>query len=268
MKISGSLTRPQWLLAIGSIGLFAVLYWGFDTSPSTYRAVERERKLTFRNTDVSILVSETKERLSAQQIAVISDVEHKLEGEIPDSARANLLKELAGLWYAAGSPAISGAYAEEIGSLEQSPEAWSIAGSTFFIGIEKELSEKAKQFCKDGAVRNFEKAISLEPDNPDHHLNLALTYTAAPPADNPMKGVLMLRDLTDRFPEHGPILVQLGRLAIQTGQYERASERLQQALEIDPQNVQAICMLAEVWDYLGKPELAEPLQTQCSQFNQ
>lgn len=264
MSTSGSLSRSQWLFALGSVGLFAALFWGFDTSPSSFRSVERNRELTLRNTDVNTLIAEFSEMLSPQTISSISAIDHQLEGDLADSVRLRLLKDLAGQWYEVGSPAISGAYAEQIGSIEQTAQAWSIAGSTFFAGIEQERSEKARQYSRDGALRCFEKAVSLEPGNPDHHLNLALTYTAAPPSDNPMKGILMLRDLTEKFPRNSAVLVQLGRLAIKTGQYERAVERLQQALQIDPDNNKAICLLANTWENLGRQDLAESLQARCS----
>jgi cytochrome c-type biogenesis protein CcmH/NrfG len=83
-----------------------------------------------------------------------------------------------------------------------------------------------KAFCNQRAVQAFENAISLNPDNASHRLNLALTYTEMPPEDNPMKGILLLRELQEQYPENTQVLNALGRLAIQTGQYARAVERL------------------------------------------
>jgi tetratricopeptide (TPR) repeat protein len=264
MNTSGFLSRLQWFFLSGCLGLFALLYWGFDTKPSDFRIVERDRALTLRNTDVSTLIAEARPSLSVASVSVLSEIEHQLEMDLPNSEKTALLKELAGHWYELGYPSISGAYAEQIGEVEGTAAAWSIAGSTYYSGIEKESSEKSRQFSRDGAIRCFEKAVSLEPENPDHHLNLSLTYTAAPPSDNPMKGVLMLRSLTERFPQHSPVYTQLGRLAIQTGQYDRAAERLQQAIDLDPENIRAICLLADTWDKLGNTERASALYEQCN----
>lgn len=259
------MTKSHWLLVIASVGLFALLYWGFDTKPSSQKVVERSRQLSIKSTDVSSLLEDAREELPAAAIATLAASEQQLEAASDDSTRADMLKQLAGQWYDYGFPAISGFYAEEVGKLENSPEAWSIAGSTYYIGIQRSEEKKVLDFCRDGALRCFESAVSLEPEVPEHQLNLALTYTAAPPPDNPMKGVLMLRNLQQKFPENAGVLVQLGRLAIQTGQYERATERLQQALELEPDNSRAVCLLAEAWRALGRDELAAPLQKRCAE---
>jgi uncharacterized protein HemY len=83
-----------------------------------------------------------------------------------------------------------------------------------------------------------------------------------------MKGIQMLLQLNQEAPEDVLVLVTLGRLAIQTGQFDRAEVRLLKALEVEPQNVGAICLLARVYQELGNTAKAADYQRQCTNSGQ
>ena len=120
-----------------------------------------------------------------------------------------------------------------------------------------------KKYCAQNAVGSFERAISLNPDEPAHRLNLALVYTDLPPSDNPMRGILMLRDLNREYPEYVPVLNALGRLALQTGQIDRAVERLEQALNNEPENPDTHCLLAQAYQASGETDKASRFAERC-----
>jgi cytochrome c-type biogenesis protein CcmH/NrfG len=109
--------------------------------------------------------------------------------------------------------------------------------------IEKE--EKVIEFCANRAIQAFENAISLDPSDITNKVNLAVCYAERPPQNNPMKGILMLIDLNKKHPENVPTLSTLGRLGIQTGQFEKAVARLELALQIEPKNIKVNCLLAQ-----------------------
>jgi cytochrome c-type biogenesis protein CcmH/NrfG len=115
-------------------------------------------------------------------------------------------------------------------------------------------------------VLALEKAISLEPDNSQHKINLALVYADLPPENNPMAGIQMLLDMNKKDPQDVEVIVRIGRLAIKTGQYDRAIERLKRALELDPQNKSAPCFLYQAYSGLGDQAKAEEFKARCEQF--
>jgi len=78
-----------------------------------------------------------------------------------------------------------------------------------------------------------------------------------------MQGILMLKELNDKYPNNVSVLNQLGRLAIQTGQGEKALERLTKAYELDPKNGATICMLASAYEITGDDTNAVKFQTLC-----
>ena len=257
------LSRTQLAVILGALGLILVLYFGFATKPPAQRQVEATRALNAESTDVTLLIREAHEALSAAQNATIAALEQNLEQAAVDSVRVEVLKQLSGQWYEVDQPAISGFYAQEVAQVLNTEEAWSIAGTTYAICLQRTQEERVREFCSNRAVQAFESAISLNPQNVAHKVNLALTYTDHPPADNPMRGVLMLRELQEQYPENPLVLVSLGRLAIRTGQYQRAVQRLQQALAIEPGNRNALCLMAQAYEGLGDQKLARAYNERC-----
>lgn len=263
------MTKLQLIIVSAATVLFLVLYFGFDTKPEEQAKIEQERKMSAKVTGIEMLLQSARTELSADQATRIQWIEQQLnEAGSTDSMRIVLLKELSGSWYQLGRADIAGHYAEEVALAVEEDMAWSIAGTTYAAGLKLAKEEKIKQFCLDGTIRAFESAISLNPENVTHKVNLALSYVDHPPQDNPMKGVLMLVDLNRKNPDHPLVLLHLGRLAIQTGQYEKAVERLSKAVSIDPQNPKINCLLAQAYEQLGKAAEAAPYQQFCQQLSQ
>ncbi|MCO6477893.1 MAG: tetratricopeptide repeat protein [Phaeodactylibacter sp.] len=259
------MTKLQWAVVASAIGMFFLIYFGCETKPEDIKALEKSRALAAESTDINTLLQEAKASLGAPPSNSILALETELEGALADSARAEVFKRLASKWYEFGYPAISGYYAQEVAELLGAEESWSIAGTTYTICLQQSQEQKVRDFCTGRAVQAFENAISLNPENTAHQVNLALAYAANPPQDNPMKGILMLRDLNQKDPDNVLVLNTLARLAIQTGQYPRAIERLERALELEPGNPNTVCLLAEAYQGNGEAAKAEAFAEQCRQ---
>ena len=79
-----------------------------------------------------------------------------------------------------------------------------------------------------------------------------------------MKGILQLRDLNQAHPENTAVLMQLARLSIQTGQWEKALGRLNSVLTLEPNNTKAPCMLSQVYRELGQADKANENELICN----
>ena len=219
------------------------------------------------STGLESLIRAARSDLKPAEIATLSDLESRLEKEeLPDNRRP-LLEQLAGEWYRAGHPAISGIYAKEIAEVANTEDAWSITATTFSICLKQEgADDKTRQFCASQAEQAYQAAISLDPDDPDNRINLAVSYTDFPPQDNPMKGILLLRELEQQYPKNARVYTTLAKLAIKTNQWEKAAERLEQAVELAPDNPDAVCNLARVYETLKRTDEAAPLALRCQEL--
>lgn len=260
------LNRTQLLTVGAAILLFGVLYFGCDTKPVTQKAIEKERALAVESTNIEALLLEAKATLPSATATNILALEKQMEDATADSIRTNALKELSREWYQAKHPAIAAFYAEKVAESSSTEDAWSIAGTTYTICLQRSELEKVREFCTNRAVSAFESAISLNPDNVAHQTNLALVYTENPPQANPMKGILMLVDLNKKHPQNIGVLNNLGRLAMKTGQFAKAVERFGQALELEPDNRDAVCMISQAYGELGEITSAEKFAAKCKEM--
>lgn len=257
------MTKFQILVISAMIFLFAGMYFGLDTKPKTQKAIEKSRAIESESTDIKALLDDAKSELSNENSALILSLEVKLDEAKTDGEKVEILKELSGVWYRIERADIAGFYAESAAEIENTDEAWSIAGTTYTIGIQRAKEEKVKKFCFGRAIKAFENAISLNASNTTHKVNLAVCYAENPLPENPMKGILMLTDLNEKEPDNVLVLSTLGRFAIQTGQFDKAIERLQKALSLEPENKKVNCLLAQAYNGIGDTAKAEDFAIKC-----
>lgn len=256
------MTKGQIIAVVSAVLLFVVLYFGCDTVSKENRKVAAQNARALVSTDISVLLKDAGTKLDPSQRSVIDVLDAQAEAA-QDSVKIDLLKQLSGKWYEFGQPSIAGFYAQTIAEEENTEETWSVAGTTYSICVQREKEQKVRDYCYQNAVQAFENAASLAPDNLQHKINLAVLYTDNPPPENPMTGILMLRELAEKYPENAAVFVNLGRLAIKTSQFDKAVERLSQALEIEPNNRQAICYLAQAYEAKGDRKSADVYRTRC-----
>lgn len=260
--------RPQWILIIVATLALLTLYFGCPTqAPDMVQAAAR-RGLEIEATSPQALMRQANESLDPVQRATLTGLDEELTAAAATEDRIPILEQLAAAWYKANQPGISGHYAQLIAEArDTSARAWSIAGTTYSICVQNAIEEKEKIFCTQRAIKAYQNAISLEPKVVDHQLNLSLTYTYNPPEENPMKGILMLRELQQKNPENVSVLVTLARLAVRTNQLQKAVERLEQARVLEPNNPEPICLLAQVYSRLALDKKAMESSQLCEQLS-
>ena len=257
------------LLVLSFVGLlFLLLYFGFDTKPKAQKQVEIERSQNAESTSINSLLLTAKDNLKPEQAGGVLLAEAKLSEAKTDVEKTEAYKELSSAWYKINHFAIAGFYAEEVAKVENTDQAWSIAGAIYNRGTNLEKEEKNKDFCIDRAITAFENAISLDPTDVTHRANLAVCYAEHPPQDNPMKGVKMLLDLNTKNPENVAVLSSLGRFGIQTGQFEKAVARLEKALNLEPNNIKVNCLLAQAYEGTGNIDKANTFNNICQSLTQ
>ncbi|MFT4664075.1 MAG: hypothetical protein ACI8YQ_000538 [Polaribacter sp.] len=259
------MTKAHIYVIVAAVICFSLLYCGFDTKTKNHDQVEEKRALNSASTDIRVLLKEAKTQLTPGQLASIQSFEQAIEASTTPEDKVQNLKLLSGAWFEIQRPEIAGFYASEIAELLQDETSWSIAGTTYGIGLQRASSEKVKDFCLQNSVAAFENAISINPENIDHKVNLAVCYTDYPPKGNPMKGILMLIDLNKKNPDNVGVLTNLGRLGIQTGQFEKAIGRLERVIELSPTHTKAYCLLAEAYQGAGQQAKATEAANKCSQ---
>jgi tetratricopeptide (TPR) repeat protein len=258
------MTKAQYLVLISALALFLALYLGFSTKPSAQKVLERSRSLQAESTSFETLLDNAKAELTAAQMSNIDALEKSVEAASTEIEKIKALKNLSAEWYASNAISVAGGYAEQVAELEKADSSWSIAGATYFNGLVASQDPAIRSYCADHARKSFESAASLNPNKVEHRVNLALVYAEQPKADNPMQAVLMLRDLEKQHPENPSVYNALGRLAIKTGQWDRAIERLEKAWSLDKKNPNTPCLLAKAYQGAGKSDKSNEFEAICN----
>lgn len=256
------LKKPASIAIILGVVIFSIIYFGLNTKPNKQRAQEKSRVSNFEATGIQNILTATKDSLSKDELAYLETLNHEVNQEANDSLKVIALKKLSGAWYEQGYPILSGYYAEEIAKILGDHDSWAVAGTTYILGMRNAPSDSQKSFSRNRAIKALESAISIEPDNISDQINLSLIYVDAPD-ENPMQGILMLRELNEKYPQSVNVLNQLGRLAIRTNQTEKALQRLLKAYELEPDNRNTICLLASAYKLANDTVNENAFKSKC-----
>ena len=254
------LVRSQYIAIACFLGLFVVLHFGCDTKSKEHKAVEKSRAQNFEHISIDRVIAEAKQNLPVNAKTALMQMNEQLSRADSDSTKVNLHKSLASLWFANEEPLISGHHAEQIAKIENSAESWNIAGTTYSIAAQRAEADLQRQHAQKKSREALENAISMDSDNINSKINLALSYVES---EAPMRGIMMLKDLNEEHPENTSVLMHLGKLSIRSGQMDKAVERLTKVIELRPTFKEAHCLLADVYTQKGEIELAKKEKAFC-----
>lgn len=257
--------KPQLIAIASAVALFLALYVGCEVKSREQKTAEHSRKVTGASVSVETLLQNALSKLSAAQRNTLTQLQTAAQSAQP-TTKAETLKQLSRFWHDAQDDAIAADYARQIAEIEKTDAAWEIAGANFFLALQQNQEKDVRDFCFKGATDAFQNAVSLNPQRIEHKVNLALCYAENPPPDNPMKSAMMLLELDKANPQNSVVNFQLARLAVKTGQFEKAIKRLETVvLKNDPNNRRAQCLAAEAYAGVGDAQKATEFGKKCKQ---
>ncbi len=242
-----ALNKTQFSTIIIAALAFSMLYFGCDTKSNDLKKADQTRALNMEATSIQNILLDVKKTLTKEQRSIVEALNVELNNANTDEAEIALNKRLSSTWYEIGQPIIAGHYAEQIAKVEESEESWSIAGTSYLLGVKSSQEKKLRDYASSHAIAAFEAAMSINPDNMDHKINKALCFVENP-VESPMEGIMMLRKLNEDNPKSVKVINQLARLAIRTNQMDKAIERLLVAVGIDSENNTSNCLLAQAYE--------------------
>lgn len=181
-----------------------------------------------------------------------------------DSVKSQQAHLLAELWKSAGNNNLEAYYHYLSASADKDAAALAASGEKLISLYRNSQDTLIKNNLITFALRSLEAASTLNPDNLELKVKLGSAYVEGSP--EPMKGITLLREVVEKDPENISALIMLGRFAILSGQYDKAKERLDQVLVLDPNNAEAIYFMAITQEGLGNIEKAIELLEACKKI--
>ncbi|MFN8283177.1 MAG: tetratricopeptide repeat protein [Chitinophagales bacterium] len=254
--------KGQLILGFGTLILALALYFGGKTV---------QKKDIQQNIPKTEAVSF--DQYTEQQIAKLNgstkDSAEKFLSQIKaadknDTATKQIYLAASRFWKNAGNEALGTYYFFQFAQIDNTKDVLENAGdalvSAYKSGSDSIISNNLLTF----ALRSYEQAVGKDGSDIELQIKLADVYVQG--SQEPMKGIGILRHLADSLPDNIPVALALGRLSIQSGQFDKAKERFKKVLQLEPQNTEALYFMAITEAQLGHDEEAIRLFEMCKEL--
>jgi len=247
------MSRPQWITAVIALLVVAGLYAATQNQifgppkikvPKAGAAVE-----TALSTDS--LLALARKNLTPAQSTRLNFLEHSISRGDVQQQQLHIYHQLASFWSdSIGIFAPSAWYTAEAARLENSEKSLTFAAHLLLNNLVKEASPDLKQWEAFQARDLFERSLKLNPANDSSKIGLGAVYLFGGVAP-PMEGISMIREVADR--DSANIYAQwiLGQASLMSGQLDKALERFKRVVRYQPENAEAVLLLADISEKMG-----------------
>lgn len=241
-------------MASGLILLLSLYFFG-RTKPGAVKppagaaATEhKEEELT----SASILET-AKSRLSPAMQAWLTTKENSITRGDVAGQKIKLYDQLATFWKDSAhvfEPFIY--YLGEKSKLENSEKSLTFAAHLYLKQLKGVEQHALQVWMANQAADLFKQALVVNPNNDSSRVGLGSSYIfGATGASSPMEGIQKILEVVRRDSTNMYAQFMLGYGGIMTGQFDKAIERLNVVANAEPENTEAIFLLAEAYERHG-----------------
>ncbi len=154
------------------------------------------------------------------------------------------------------NPELASLYVLKKAEIIKNSNSWEICGDNFInLFSDSKLDTLLIKDISNKATYSFEKSYSTDTNKPSAKLKLAQSYMEL--QSEPMKGVQILLSIVKKDSMNGPANLLLAKFGLVSGQYDKVEQRLKKVLYLQPNNVDALLMRAEMYSQTNRKEQAE-----------
>jgi len=255
--------KQQAIVAGSGIVILIIFYFFGNTVPplkKSSNAVSSE-KVT-QSLDIKTILNADKSKLSPDQQAYVNRLENSVvRGDVQDQQiKANL--QLAEFWKDSVENGFLpySYYSGEAAKLENSEKSLTFAAQLFLNNLRRQDNPAIKNWMALESRDLFTRAEKLNPDNDSTKIGLGATYIFGNTGSEPqevMKGIQEILEVARRDSLNMYAQLMLGLGGIESGQYDRAIQRLLKVVHFDPGNLEAVLSLSDAYERTGNTASAK-----------
>lgn len=250
----------RWVLIAGAAFLSLLIY----LTPSQVNVSRKEGNDTHNHTheedsgsslNTDLLLQSAKGALDSSQKQVLAHLEQslKVNGEKDTAA----LDAIGRFWDRNQIPAASAIWFERKAEVNKSELSYLDAAFRYFDAFKMASDTGVRGMMVEKAILNYEKVLEINPGNLNAKTDLGACYAEG--TSEPMKGIMLLREVVSANPKHEMAQYNLGMLSVKSGQLDKAIERFNTVLEINPARNEVNFFLGQV--YIQKGDTAQAIRT-------
>jgi len=251
------LKKPQFIVVLLAIALFSTLYF---FAPRYKQADLAAASQTAENQDVTSksVLEGAKMNLAAEQKLTLLSIENQLNTSKTSIDSVKIYKALSRFWADSAQklgPYLYYTYSAAL--LENSEKSLTFAAQQLIDNlIAPDAPPALLNWIASNAKVLLEKALVINPNNDTATINLGACYLFGNISDNPMQGILKVKQVVDKNPHnmYGQIILALG--GKKSGQFEKAIERFLIVIKEQPSNLEAMVNLAECYELSNQKDKA------------
>jgi len=240
--------KNQWFIAGIGILLITLLYFFGNTVPPVKKNSGLSQQAESEINIDTILYHE-KEQLRPEQVTWLGTLEKSvIRGDVKNQ-QLDVLHQLAHFWK--DSVRVFEPYAwytAEAARLENSEKSLTFAAHLFLNNLRGDNNPQLIKWKALQAKDLFERSLKINPQNDSSLVGLGASYIFGGIAENPMEGIQKIMQVVEKDSNNVFAQTILGHGSVISGQYDRAISRFGKVLELEPENLEAIMMMAEVYE--------------------
>ncbi|HXS35551.1 MAG TPA: tetratricopeptide repeat protein [Flavipsychrobacter sp.] len=256
--------RPvHYITLVVAIALIAILYWGGNTTPPAKPKAEMPPMAaagnmppgsnTMKPASFDSILAASRAQLPKQGADEVKTIENELAAIRDSSRMAAVYIRLAQVWQRYNQLLAAGYFGEKAAKLENSEKSLNFAGQFFLERIAEGGSESVLAWEAEQAKDCFQRALDISPGNDTATVGMAAVYVNT---GEPMRGVGMLKEITQKDPDNVMANQMLGDMSVRSGQYDKAVGRYETVLKKQPDNVDVMLNLAKLYEGQGEKQKA------------
>ncbi|GAA4452234.1 hypothetical protein GCM10023092_10890 [Rurimicrobium arvi] len=222
-----------------------------------------QQQMQAASLDLDSFENAVKRGFPQHALASFQKVERQLQSTHDSSQMQPLFQEMGDIYKEHKNLPLAAYYYYLSAKLANSEKSLTFAAQLLLDLARKEHEEGLQHWEAANAIAGFEKLLQLNPGNDSARISLAECYFGTGEA---MKGVVLLKEITNKDPENKAANLLLGQQGLVSGQFDKAKQRFETVLKNDPENLEAMLGLAEALKGTGEKEKAIALLQDCKKL--
>ncbi len=242
--------KSQIIVLLGAVLLLGGLWFFGRTTPNASQVAQGANMVkpaTIFSFDDYLLNATSK--LDSSSALAIKNLEGKKD--------TGSLHQISAIWGKAKQGIISAKYNADAAKLENTEKSLTFASQYYIDLYNLETDTIPRKWMAKQAAELLQTVLQKNATNEAAKVALAQCYTDG--TGETMKGVLMLKDVAEKNPANLAAGITLGRLAIKSGQFEKAVERLEKLSLLHKNNSEVLYHLGEAYKCQGNVSKAKEL---------
>ena len=213
---------------------------------------------------IDTILQLAKKELSTEQVVRINTLENSISRGNVQEQQIHVYHQLARFW--ADSIHLFEPYAwytAEAARLENSEKKLTFAAHLFLDNLQNDEVAGRRQWKALQAKDLFERSLKINPENDSAKVGLGACYLFGGISEMPMEGIAKIREVVEKDSTNLYAQMMLAKGSLLSGQYDKAVGRLETINRLDPRDMDALLLLAEVNERMGNKAKAIGWYQQC-----